>query len=378
MKKLLLVTLLLTGLSASALAKPMQSETDLAALQSNSIPALHQLAVKTRKTQQISQEAGDYMAEVFLLRSQNPAAKHSQALAHTATALGSLNHDRYRTVLTKVAKEGKNKHARKYAAAALKRLPKTDSAQYQPHSVKVNVGIANVNNTPLTKAQQQQLNRLKSGKIADAEKVSREINRDGFTHVKVSDALALMLLDHAQHATEDTNDSIAWMARALGNLGHARYAHMMMEMQINMGLSLHVAKHVLMSLRRMGCPNVEQFQFKSFAQEQYAQLRNSEPAELNKVIKEVTLGCYAGEEITDALIEVVHQRGSDAKFSKSLNAAIKALANIGYDRYRQAFEQLEDSNISAALKKDIKAQLKRMPETRSQQYRLGSKKFKLS
>lgn len=379
MKKITFLLCLVIGLSSYVYAVPVQQETDIAALQSNSIPALQQLAVRVQKTRQVNQVVGDHLAEALLLRSQNPDPAQGQALARAALALGLLDHDRYRTVLTQVAKTAKNKHARKYARSALKRLPKTNSPQYKAHAVHVEIGKAGPQNIN-TQTTQRHLNLLKTGKLKDAETVSREVYRDGFTSLAVADALAAQLLKHAANATEASSDSIAWMAKALGNIGHARYLHTLAEMQKNMSLDLRIGKHVLTAMRHMPCANTEQYQYPKYKNKQMAQAQSSKAADIQALAAEVAKGCFASNEVSDALMEAVAIRGAqlDATYNKALGAAIKALASIGYDRYREALTALSNSGkLNNALQKQVKAQLKAMPQTGSKQYKLGSQAVNL-
>lgn len=380
MKKITLLLFLVAGLSSLAYAAPAQQETDLAALQSNSIPALQQLAVRVQKTRQVNQAVGDHLAEALLLRSQNPDPVQGQALARAALALGLLDHDRYRAVLTQVAKTAKNKHARKYAKSALKRLPQTNSPQYKAHTVHVEIGKVGPS-TINTQNETRHLNLLKTGKLKDAETVSREVYRDGFATERVSDALAAILLKQAAHATEETSDSIAWIAKALGNLGHARYSVTLANLQKNTSLDLRVGKHILTALRHMPCGNTEQYQLPEYKNKQMAQALSNKPSDIQAIANEVAKGCFASDDVSDALVEAIAARGAqqDADFDKTLAVAIKALANLGYDRYREALTLLQNNGkLSPALQKQITAQLKSMPQTRSKQYKLGSKAIKLS
>lgn len=375
MRKLTLALLLIASFSAFSYAVPAQQETDIAALQSNSMPALQQLSVRIQKTKQVNQEVGDLLAETLLLRSQNPDPSQSQALARAALALGLLDHDRYRTALTQVAKTAKNKHARKYAKSALKRLVRTNSPQYKPHSVHVEIGKAGPS-AANTQTMQRHLNLLKTGKLKDAETVAREVYRDGFTNQQVSDALATALLKNAPGATEETSDSIAWLAKSLGNIGHARYLHTLADLQKSADLDLHVGRHIVSAMRHMPCANTEQYQLAGYKDKQMAQAKSSKPADIQSIANEINKSCFASNDVSDALMETLAKYASqqDNSYNNALTATIRALGGLGYDRYRSALTDLA-SNVALnnVLQKQIKTQLKSMPQTNSKQYKLGGK-----
>lgn len=256
MKKLIISTLLCV-LSVSAFAQLTDSEQRLVEMmKSGDLRELKAVSQQIVQTNIKKTEILDISAEILLRKYPYAYSHEIDTLAWLARGLGASGNDRYYNVLNEVVTKAGNRKLASHAQKAQEFLSGPSESSYKLGDADFPEGIYPVK----TQADQDKelMAMITSGNLSELKNAAKQMISSNNESQALHDAAAEVLFSLYLSALDYQVDTLAWVAKALGQNKSGRYHELLKEV-VNSGHK-KLKKHAKKALKAHGKAKGEQYQ----------------------------------------------------------------------------------------------------------------------
>lgn len=231
MKKVnaMLAALLMSFNAAAELTTEEQKVAEM--LLSEDLSQLKIAAQIVSRREMTNPELIDIMAEVLLRKYATAYPNEIDTLAWMARAIGSTENGRYYTAINQVVESTDNRKLRRHADSALDDLDDPEGIQYIAGMYKLPDGLYEIESDAERHARIKKL--LLAGDLASLKEGAQAIVGAKVQNTELTDIAAEVLIRNHTTATDNQIDTLAWVARALGQSKSGRYVHVLMVVEEN-------------------------------------------------------------------------------------------------------------------------------------------------